>query len=269
MEPFYVGLDNVTIVGDLLPKSSFPYIMANSILWGERYRAKYPYVWSWQGLDGSFLQYTDENKFSDIRIEFNPSKCEKDEIIDILHCLRNSRLTRVDVALDFEVDLREYKIFDSVARTDNMVRGLDKKIETYYFGSRTSYLFVRVYDKAREQKIKDGRLWWRFEATVKHDFIELFLKGILNPFQGLRVFKPNYKDLTYTDEAVIRTILEDESFLGRMEKSARSRYRKKITSMPTSDEIPIQDLFKTYLKMILYDTHKWLDYANSNTLKLK
>ena len=269
MKPTKVSIDNVTIVGDLVPKSSFEYILANSVLWNERYRAKYPYEWNWNGVDGSFLQYTRESNFSDIRIEFNPNKCEKDEVITILTQLRNSSLTRLDIAFDFEVDLREYRIIDTMPRKEQIFKGIDKKIETYYFGSKTSNLFIRMYDKAKEQRVEQECTWWRIEAVLRHDILDYVLKGIVNPFEGLKIFKPNYANLNLTDEAVIRAMLEVEGFTGRMNKMQKSRYRKKITSMPTSDEIPIQDLFKTYLKMILYDTHKWLDYANSNTLKLK
>lgn len=267
LEPFNVSLDNVTIVGDKSRYIKFEQVLANSVLWTERYRAKYPYEWNWNGIDGSFLQYTNENNFKNIRIEFNPNKCSTDEIIKVLRSMRNSKLTRVDLAFDFEVDLTEFTIFDSIKRKETVIKGTDRKIETIYFGSRASDLQIRIYDKSREQNLSD-RTWWRIEVQLRNDILDFVRNGSVNPFFGLRIFKPVYNGLHWRDEAVIRAMLETDYFVGKMEKTARSRYKKKITNLKASDELELINLFEKYKQHLLYDITKWLDYANEDSLRL-
>lgn len=82
------------------------------------------------------------------------------------------RATRIDIAIDLkdeEVDASAmYEHLAAIAeygkrRTISIIRS-DRGL-TIYLGSRSSDFMLRIYDKAKEQKI-DGH-WWRFEAECK------------------------------------------------------------------------------------------------------
>lgn len=90
----------------------------------------------------------------------------------VLHT--GARITRLDIALDVQgvrIDLDEvYKWLESknykgTAKTISQIHSLDGG-NTIYVGSRQSERFIRIYDKAAQQKLQ-GELWTRFELETK------------------------------------------------------------------------------------------------------
>lgn len=89
---------------------------------------------------------------------------------------QGGRVTRIDLAIDvFDEDIDIIALAGSPrikeapgsARKWNYIKGHDGGC-TAYIGSRKSEKFLRIYDKAAEQGLKD-RKWTRFELEIKGD----------------------------------------------------------------------------------------------------
>lgn len=102
------------------------------------------------------------------------------------------KVSRLDVAFD---------VFDNSAVSCNSVRHSEFKTNwrtfermqkvnkdgvvlgcTDYYGSRTSDVFLRVYDKKLEQKRLDVNSWVRFEFVLRNKYAGSFLDGFFSNF---------------------------------------------------------------------------------------
>lgn len=136
-------------------------------------------------------------------------------LIDRLN-INNARLTRIDLALDdFKGDLIQFdELVDDIKKgnivskwkssTEIIKRDLNgKKLgQTISVGSRASNTFLRIYDKALEQKVKG--IWYRVEIEIKKSNAEevqkiinehtasKIMKGVLNNY--MRIVQPNPND---------------------------------------------------------------------------
>jgi len=98
--------------------------------------------------------------------------------VELLHwSLENGgRVSRIDLAIDvFDVAIDPIELAKSprmaldpgTARKWSYIKGHDGGT-TAYVGSRKSERFLRIYDKAAEQRLQ-GALWTRFELELKSD----------------------------------------------------------------------------------------------------
>ena len=107
--------------------------------------------------------------------------------------LEVGHFTRIDLAID-DVGAEYFTVNDVFKLADNnQVSCRFKKWQnvkstsfadgctghTVYFGSRESDVYLRVYEKAYEQKIKDFN-WTRWELEIKHDKADLVAKELVN-----------------------------------------------------------------------------------------
>lgn len=84
---------------------------------------------------------------------------------------------------------------------------------TYYFGSRKSEVFLRIYDKKLEQKNTDVSLWTRFEFQMKNKYATSFLRGLFeSDASSLDNYAKGLFDRYFTiDSDEFRTFLGDVS----------------------------------------------------------
>jgi hypothetical protein len=155
----------------------------------------------------------------DVRIDFNPNKCMWEGMDEILGQVCNPRLSRIDVAIDYrDVDLSGYQVLDSKGRKRNVWQDGTGRVETVYIGSPSSDFRVRIYDKAREQKVPG--IWWRVEAQCRCDLEELG-----DPFDGLVIVRQGGEGLKFTDKAVLYYLSRFPSAWGELSKHQRYKYR--------------------------------------------
>lgn len=84
------------------------------------------------------------------------------------------KFTRVDVALDTD-KVHISTVIDAIKRGDLVSRSIQRTYQgsfvddgfTVYIGARSSDRFVRIYNKAAEQKTGDGQTWTRAEVEFK------------------------------------------------------------------------------------------------------
>lgn len=142
----------------------------------------------------------------------------KESILNLIDRINqnNGKLTRIDLALDdYKGDLVPFKKIKSDIIKGNIVTKWKSSIEinkrdtdgnlkgeTISLGSRSSNTFLRIYDKALEQKIEG--VWNRLEIEIKKENAEkvqelltpystsIILKGVLNNY--LRIVQPHETD---------------------------------------------------------------------------
>jgi phage replication initiation protein len=126
------------------------------------------------------------------------------DMLDYLYSLDNINLSRVDIALDTDINILskvlksiEKDLYSSKSRNIKVISSLtDSKLQadTLYIGSRSSLLMVRIYNKAIEQGVEIP--WYRVEIVLKKDRIVMavpFLRqNVSHAFAGIltNYFRP-------------------------------------------------------------------------------
>jgi len=160
-------------------------------------------------LEHGMLGYTVGKKYVDGRIELhNPDRPDMgvhiiysgdvlrvlDEVgvtsgmeLAVWHIASGNRPARVDVAIDvydYRLQVSELsEMFDSKrvvtnTRSGRFVRGLRETGDTLYIGGRKAKKMVRVYDKAKEQRIKGD--WKRIELQARGAMAASVIKAVNN-----------------------------------------------------------------------------------------
>lgn len=88
----------------------------------------------------------------------------------------DNKITRLDVAFDdltgvIDIDhlYRETMNLNFVSKFENWEVTVGTKGCTINHGSKSSEVYIRIYDKAKEQKLKDGSHWVRIELQLRGD----------------------------------------------------------------------------------------------------
>ena len=144
-----------------------------------------------------------------MRIEFNPNKLTRDEMIwlkqNIISYMEDDGFTRLDLAFDFEDDLSDYYAMSDKAVKKTIFYGRNGKPETKYFGVRDSNRFIRIYNKKQERKDNaDAEVMsehlWRVEIELKRDMVDYWN----DCFSDLHILQPDWKTIQRTaDRAIV------------------------------------------------------------------
>lgn len=226
-----VSLDRLSLVGGIENKRQFERFLARDdyVMTGWINRVGI-YRYTYQFVDGGVLQIADPSSERNLgvptlRVEFNPNDCLRDGIERVLRYVKVYHLTRVDVAIDyFDVDLGVLTWLDVTGRRKRAeYRSASGCLETLYFGSNSSEKRFRIYDKAREQKDRSGRIWWRVEAQIRSDSIH----G--NPFSDI-VAVLEYPGMTLYDRAMCYYLSHFPSAFAELSRKTRLKYRSMMKS---------------------------------------
>jgi hypothetical protein len=252
------SIDNLTLLSSLKEKRQFQGFM-NS--WGadniKSYKLNpdvYPYCESWLMTDGSYLQYANDTASTvpQVRLEFNPNKCNVANLLVLNSMFKNRRPSRVDVAIDFDQDLSRY-LWLCPGMKSNRWYGRNGRLETLYYGASSSALQYRIYDKAVEQKAK-GRTWWRVEAQSRYgpkDKVHL----PVDLFQGLYAISPEQAD--YQDRAVVHYLRE---FPEQMPDVTRWHKAKLLAlSDVGTDVINVNSIYQKSLGVLHKTVNLWVE----------
>ena len=199
-----------------------------------------------------------------VRLEFNPNSLS-DEKLEWLHknivsLLRDISFSRIDVAFDVNVDLRDYHIFQQRSTKSRKHFSQSGELETLYLGSTKSERQVRMYNKKVERKTKadiDVNIenWWRLEIELRHSMC-LDWRSCL---EGLDMRKVNYKNAEKaTDKIMLCGLMNDSSLWTELTKNTRKKYKDMMNELA---EESITDDLNVVLKDNEYrlnmDLEKW------------
>ena len=198
-----------------------------------------------------------------MRIEFNPNKLTRDEMIwlkqNIINYMEDDGFTRLDLAFDFEDDLSDYYAMSDKAVKKTIFYGRNGKPETKYFGVRDSNRFIRIYNKKQERKDNaDAEVMsehlWRVEIELKRDMVDYWN----DCFSDLHILQPDWKTIQRTaDRAIVFMLLSDEEEWGKLHRNSRTKYKNLIKEISPVD---LTDLMKSTLKANEKQLQKQIDF---------
>ncbi|HDR7426295.1 TPA: replication initiation factor domain-containing protein [Bacillus toyonensis] len=202
------------------------------------------------------------DRLKDVRYEFNPKYYEYIEGVEdvsqgvmSLLDMNSHKLSQIHIALDYHVKIADLSIVDMKSRKETVIKGRDKRLETVYLGSRSGRSHLCIYDKKQENKDKGTLDQYeeldkitRFEARLRNDYARDFVTSNFNPFEGMLVHHletiteiENNESMKLEDKVMILHLLKHPDALGTMEKSKKTRWKKKLGTLSRVDIKPDED----------------------------
>lgn len=132
------------------------------------------------------------------------SKINFDVLLNLcINVPQSYHITRIDIAYDDHTGVLDidkivhdclYRNFVGKLHNGMIVDSFKREVDCWsvMFGSKSSDLYIRIYDKARERKINDGRHWIRCETVFKQDRALEFIKNSAPIGEKLRGILQNY-----------------------------------------------------------------------------
>lgn len=216
-------------------------------------------------IDGmGFVQIDRVNK--KMRIDFNPNHMTLDgkKILNfLLSFTSNIHYSRLDLAIDlFNYGISNYNIIDIGNRKSAYFYDRVGKLETMYSGSTKSNKYIRIYNKAIEQKL-EGIDWWRFEIQLRDVYIDKYLNEVNEFYKDILVYQYNcVTDYSTEENAMIEFLLKDTSRFNLLSKNSRSKYKKIIRELQLSSI----DFFDSMLNLATEKVIDYLNYISNNKL---
>lgn len=203
---------------------------------------------------------------SKIRIDFNPNNITLDgrKILNFLLSFASDiHYSRLDLALDlYNYNINDYNIIDIGNRKSAYFYDRVGRLETMYSGSMKSNKYIRIYNKAVEQKIKNLD-WWRFEIQLRDVYIDKYLTEISDFFKDILVYKYNSIDkYTVEENAMLEFLLHDTSRFTLLSKNSRTKYRKIIKAL----EVTSLDFFDSIFNLATSKVISYLNYISTYKL---
>jgi len=215
----------------------------------EKTPAKFPYRWNFKHLLGYFIQIAEKTSpVKPVRVDCNPSKYTTkkskpvflDSIRKLTKNLCDIGITRMDFAIDFNIDLSKFSIISTDPKIQILYLDRSGEMMTHYLGSNSSPVRYRIYNKAKEQGRTD-LTWWRVE--VQYRFSKDFKWTQITPFSDLRIFKLEYQD-DWKEKVILQHLCSHPETFGEMKDSTRQRYRRKLKHLATEGlHDRLQDIF--------------------------
>jgi hypothetical protein len=150
----------------------------------------------------------------DYKVEYNPNKImHYEKIKSMLKISHTIELKYIDIAVDLDVPISNILILNN-NRDMNIYKG------TYYIGERSNG--IKIYDKAKEQKIKD-RDWTRIEYRIK-------IENMIKPETVINLYNAQFPEIKIIDNKLyddVESILLIEGLNNRPELYKKlTRYKK-------------------------------------------
>lgn len=264
-----ISVDRLTICGGVY--GDLEEYLSNSLFVETSFFAKYPYRKSIKFLDGSILQIGEidavrSGKIKPLRYDFNPNNTtyEKEQM-KIVQLMKNVHLTRLDVAFDVrDVDMSRWLWVDRLSRPYNVYYSGNGLVETWYVGGKDSEMRIRIYNKAKEQKMKDGTVWWRVEVQMRGKVSDCFSKYDLeyNPFEDVTpVINGNYQELDIKQRAMVNYLIDNPSGFDELSSKTRSEYKKLIRLIGSWECIDFYRVWKEKNSLVRSEVRSWLGLA--------
>ncbi|MGG0278120.1 hypothetical protein [Bacillus rhizoplanae] len=205
--------------------------------------------------------YSDKRDF---RADFNPSKLNEKEtlwLLKILKRIKEKRVTRADMAVNFHHDLTTYKMTDGRQRSSVEFKDRYGNIETLYRGSKNSDNYLKIYNKKKERESKYREVehdWWRVEETIKD------AKGnqwaTYEWFKGIKLTNgvPTFgDDVKSTDKGNALVVMNNLMSLDEYSKNYRTKLKKIIESAVYTKELNLgEEIKKAPYQQMLNDALK-------------
>ena len=191
-------------------------------------------------VDPEQIAYLEKPKFlkDKIRIDFNPNHGMNSEggrwlLKEVISKLPEKHFSRCDIAFDVmnRPEIAEYQVW-RWGMTKKYFIGQSGKIETIYFGARSSRQQIRLYNKKVEQEKRHGRIvnlesLWRLEMQLRGNKIEMYPELVQQMLENF--YRPAWEDAKDPrTRFAIYGLMHEPTFYNRAPKRTQQRYRKII-----------------------------------------
>ena len=265
-----ISIDRLTLCGNEF--GSVECFFKNSDFVLGRRPGKYPYRENIMLQDGSILQMAEgemvrAGKIKELRYEFNPNNklFEKNQL-SVIKLMKDVHVTRIDIAFDIrDIDMSQWKWIDSKSRVSNVWYDGLGNVETYYIGGKESENKIRIYNKAKEQKLKN-ETWWRVEVQLRGKIAENFRNGKetdINPFDDIvPVVDGEFPELPIKERAMVKYLLEYPSGFDELSKASRAKYKKLIQGLASWGTIDFRKAWKEKSSDVRSELASWCNFGN-------
>jgi len=206
------------------------------------------------------------------RLDFNPNKIQKFLQVSLKDFVKlvfkNPHFSRADIACDIlnvENDyINQYRIADPISFRPYYGQG--GKLETAYWGARSSERQVRLYNKFLEQTKKkeiipeEIETWWRLEMQLRRDKASDWVEvayGTLDSF-----YSPHFipKTFSFTEKATLVGLLSDNNLWSEASDKTRKKYRKLAKLVAKEDELTqhLKASFSENIEKLDKELNNWL-----------
>lgn len=282
-----VSVDRLTVTGSIIDTEAFQRNIINDYNITEKllpFSSNRGYTQSLKLVEG--LGHIDIDTREDrIRYEYNPNTVPQDRKLYvelIINQLKNISFSRLDIAIDFNLDGFndfDFQCIRPVSETHFL--GTTKKIQTKYYGARNSDMFYRLYDKTIERQEK-GKVdvpqgWWRLEVQLNvKRLVDDFLYNEFTPFHDMIVGRyegfdesffskcKNMKDFLFFKEVYQHRNYLDR--LSRREKEGFNKMKKEYEEIVYKDYIVVGNLVQNELNTIRKQLQDMINEHNIFTI---
>ena len=198
----------------------------DTVVFGKRIKGSSFYL----GIEPNWSR--DKNKtHRDIIIEYNPNKIILNDFKVLEDILPINEYKTEIMSLDIAIDIYNYSLSDLIVykRHGNEYKCTleHNKVETIYLGAFGENGHIKIYDKAKEQKVDDF-IWTRYEITYKKlGFMDIRDTEVIENTKLADVVIKDIIDttkFTKTDSYILLTSLENQDLLNLLDR----RMKKKI-----------------------------------------
>lgn len=230
----------------------------------------------WQLLDkhGEDIAYIEISKFHENkgRIDFNPNKINEflsSSMKSFIHDLfLEPHFSRADIACDIigvpDEFITQYRMADPISFKP--IYGRSGKLETAYWGSRSSERQIRMYNKKLEQQSKkkvipkEIETWWRLELQLRRGKASDWYKNVLESLNSFA--SPHYfgEDVRVNDKIMILGLLDNHHMWGKLERKMKYKLRNILKEESKNDELTnhLRDSFLESSEELKRELDTWL-----------
>lgn len=200
--------------------------------------------------DEENIAYFERVKFdkSKGRLDFNPNKLSsviQNGLKDFIQSIfLDSHFSRCDVAADIynlpDNYVNTYRVNEPIG--SQFFFGKSGKLETAYFGARSSERQVRLYNKKIEriekkhiEEVKDVDTWWRLELQLRRGSVDDFKKRVQDTLANFYSPHSIPETVSPIERAVLIGLYSEPDNWGRLDKKTRSKYRALCADIASDD----------------------------------
>lgn len=255
------SLDNITLVGQYQTSlievlGVLPIVKSQWVTSNQRYH----YNMKLEG--GGFLQLGHQLDNVGFRLEFNPNRYKSNEkdLYRILAYCHDLEFSRRDIALDiYGESMNDFSFIDYAGRKRIEYKTASYELETLYLGAPDSDERIRIYDKAKEQGIKDKK-WFRIEAQVRREKARAMP---YNPFTKIRVTKKNdFEGHDIRTKAMLFYLQANEDGWQELSKPARLKYKNLLKEQNEETVLNVEKMFNQAWEELASDAYSWLNFGD-------
>jgi len=255
------SIDRITIVGKL--KESIMYHTSNGVVCIDfeqlmRMNEGQGYLESvslngWKLVDnfGENIAYIEILKFQEGkgRIDFNPSKINDflaSSMKNFIHDLfLEPHFSRADIACDMidvpDEFITQYRVVDPISFRP--IYGRSGKLETAYWGSRSSERQIRLYNKKLEQEVKrkivpnEIETWWRLELQLRRGKANDWYSMVQESLDSFA--SPHFLPITVKsmDKVMLDGLIANQNNWSIISRDLKYRLRKILKEESKNDEL--------------------------------